>query len=65
MYGLHCPKGKSDRHAESEWAVEDGFRAEEALTCGTFTGIPAFTSRLLTLWFGDFRDVCAWNSRVF
>lgn len=45
--------------------VEDGFRAEGALTCGAFTGISAFASRLLALGFGDFRDVCAWNSRVF
>lgn len=45
--------------------VEDGFRAEGALTCGAFTGISALASRLLALWFGDFWDVCAWNSRVF
>lgn len=38
---------------------------EEALTCGTFTGVPAFTSCQLTVWFGNFGRVCAWNSRVF
>ncbi len=42
-----------------------GVGAEEGLTCGTFTGLPAFASSLLTLWFGAFRGVCAWNSRVF
>lgn len=64
MYGLHCPN-KSDRHAESEWAFEDGFgAAAEALTCGSFTAFPAFASCLLPLWFGNFRGVCAWNSRV-
>lgn len=36
---------------------------EEALTCGTVTGVPAFTSCQLTVWFGNF-GVCAWNSRV-
>lgn len=64
IYSL-AKKWGQDRHAESEWAGEDGFRAEDYLTCGTFTGIPAFTLRLLTLWFGDFRYVCAWNSRIF
>lgn len=41
-----------------------GFR-ELGLTCGTFIGIPAFASCLLRLWFGDFLDVCAWNSKDF
>lgn len=36
---------------------------EEALTCGTVTGVPAFTSCQLTVCFGDF-GVCAWNSRA-
>lgn len=38
---------------------------EEALTCGGFTGVPAFTSCQLTVCFGDFGRVCAWNSRGF
>lgn len=54
---LHHPlEVKSDRNMED---MQDGCREEQTLTCGAFTGLPAFSSRLLAL--SSARDIGSWN----